>query len=197
VIQFSACVPDKSEQTNPAKRSTARLTWSRPCLQFRGCFSIFIAALALAARPLASRLLNPAMEEAASLFGPADSASDPFGSIVTNGGDDFVASSTSPPSELPHSDTREANTGGNWHDGVSNHYQPEGSLHPEYDWRSSDGTGHYSDNFQPQYQGSTPSNFTDSHPISPYVGDNLQYTASHDGEWPSTFMRLVMVSQHM
>jgi hypothetical protein len=124
------------------------------------------------------------MEEAASLFGPADFASDPFGSIVTNGGDDLTASSTSPPSELPHPDTREADTGGNWYDDASSHYQVEGSLHPEYDWRNSDGTGHFSDNFQPQYEGSTPSNFTDSHPINPYMGDNLQHTASLDGEWP-------------
>jgi hypothetical protein len=122
------------------------------------------------------------MEEAASLFGPADSASDPFGSIATNGGDDLAGSLSSPPTELPASNAQEADAGSNWYNGASSHYQAETSLHPEHDWRSSDGTSHYSDNFQLQYEGSTPNNFTDSQPINPYMGDNLQHTASHDGE---------------
>ncbi len=138
-----------------------------------GRLSAFVATVALAARLSASHLPNPAMEEAASLFGPADLASDPFGSIVTHGGDDLAGSSTSPPSELSLSNTREVDTGGNWYDGASSHYQPEGSLHPEYDWRSGNDAGHY--NFQLQYEGSTPSNFSDNEPPHPY-------TASHDGE---------------
>jgi hypothetical protein len=158
--------------TNKEKRRhQLKLTWSRerhsPCSQFCGRLSVFIATLALAARLSAIYLPNPAMEEAASLFGPADSASDLFGSIVTNGDDDLAGSSTSPPSELPLSDTREADS----------------SLHPEYDWRSSDGAGHYNDNFQTQYEGSAPSILTDSQPMDPYVGDYLQHAASHNGEW--------------
>ena len=122
------------------------------------------------------------MEEAASLFGPADCASDPFGSIVTNGSDDLAASSTSPPSELPLSETK-ADTGSGWFDGSSGHYQAEGSLYPEYDWpHSDDAAGHY--NSQPHYEVSTPSGFTYHQPLDAHVGDNLQYTGSHDGEWP-------------
>jgi hypothetical protein len=123
------------------------------------------------------------MEEAASLFGPADCASDPFGSIVTNGSDDLAASSTSPPRELPLSETRDADTGNGWFDGSSgHHYQAEGSLYPEYDWPGSDGAGgHY--NSQPHYEGSTPSSFNYHQPLNSHVGDDLQYAASHDGEW--------------
>lgn len=134
------------------------------------------------------------MEEAASLFGPADSASDPFGSIVTNGSDDLVASSTSPPSELPLSDTRKADAGSGWFNGSSGHHQAEGSLYPEYDWPSSDDAGgHY--NSQPHYEGLTPSSFVYHQPLNAHVGDNLQYTASQDGELAFTLERLW--SHHM
>lgn len=126
---------------------------------------------------------HPAMEEAASLFGPADCASDPFGGIVTNGSDDLAASSTLRSSELPLPETRKADTGSGWFDGSSGHYQPEGSLYPEYDWPNSDDAGgHY--NSQPHYEGSTPSNFIYHQPLNPHVGDDLQYAASHEGEWP-------------
>ncbi|KAH9997260.1 Sec23-binding domain of Sec16-domain-containing protein [Russula vinacea] len=119
------------------------------------------------------------MEEAASLFGPADCASDPFGGIVTNGSDDLAASSTLRSSELPLPETRKADTGSGWFDGSSGHYQPEGSLYPEYDWPNSDDAGgHY--NSQPHYEGSTPSNFIYHQPLNPHVGDDLQYAASHE-----------------
>jgi hypothetical protein len=123
------------------------------------------------------------MEEAASLFGPADSASDLFESIVTNAGDDLAGSSTSPPSDIPRSETREGDVGSSWYDGASNPYQAEVSLHPEYAWQSSNDAGHY--NFQPHYEGSTPTNnLDDKQPYGSHVGDGLQYTASRDGEWP-------------
>lgn len=123
------------------------------------------------------------MEEAASLFGPADSASDPFGSIVTNGGDDLAASSTPPPSELPLSEALKADTGSGWLNGSSGHHQAEGSLYPEYDWPSGDdASGHY--NSQPHYEGLTPSSFAYHQPLNANVGDTSQYTAPHDGEWP-------------
>lgn len=179
-------MPDKSEQTNLAKRSRAQqsLTWSRErhcCVhRFCGRLSVLIITLALAAPPPANHFPNPAMEEAASLFGPADSASDLFESIVTNAGDDLAWSSTSPPNDVPRSETREGDVGSNWFDGASNTYQADASLHPEYVWQSSNDAGHY--NFQPQYEGSTPGNFADKHPHSTHVGDDLQHTASRDGE---------------
>lgn len=149
--------------------------------------SAFIAThtLALAARPSANHLSKPAMEEAASLFGPADPTLDPFGSIVTNGGDDHARGSTSPSSGL--SEAREADIGNDWLNGSSNHYQSEhsGSLqHTEHNWHSSDDPGgHY--NSQPNYEGSTPTSFTYYHqPPNTHVGDNTQYMASHAGEWP-------------
>jgi len=117
------------------------------------------------------------MEEAASLFGPPDSASDPFGSIVTNGGDDHAASSTSPPSEHPPSETQNVDTGRSWFDSSSGHYQAEASLYPEYEWRNSDDAGgHY--NTQLQYEAS---GFYHQS-LNARGGDSLQYTASHDGE---------------
>ncbi|KAF8503540.1 Sec23-binding domain of Sec16-domain-containing protein [Russula emetica] len=118
------------------------------------------------------------MEEAASLFGPPDSASDPFGSIVTNGSHDHAASSTSPPSEHPLSETQKVDTGHGWFDGSSGHYQAEASLYPEYEWPNGDDAGgHY--NTQPHYEGPTPSGFYQQS-LDAHGGDNLQYTASHD-----------------
>ena len=122
------------------------------------------------------------MEDAASLFGPPDSASDPFGSIVTNGSDDHNASPTSPPSEHPLSETQKVDTGHGWFDGSSEHYQAEASLYPEYEWQNGDDAGvHY--NAQPPYEGPTPSGFYHQQSLNAHGGDNLQYTASHDGEW--------------
>ena len=187
-------MPDKSEQTNSAKRSTAKsdveprtpllcsqVLWSslRPHYRARTrCTS--------PSKPFP----NPAMEEAASLFGPADSASDLFENIVTNTGDDLAWSSTSPSNDVPRSETREGDVGSNWFDGASNSYQADASLHPEYVWQSSNDAGHY--NFQPQYAGSTPGNFADKQPHSTHVGDGLQHTASRDGE--CLHLRQVLVS---
>jgi hypothetical protein len=141
--------------------------------------SAFIAAAL--ARLSANHSPKPAMEEAASLFGPPDSASDPFGSIVTNGGDDHAASSTSPPSQHPLSETQKVDTGHGWFDGTSGHYQAEASLYPEYEWRNSDDAGgHY--NTQPHNEGPTPSGFYHQS-LNAHGGDNLQYMAPHDGEW--------------
>ena len=121
------------------------------------------------------------MEEAASLFGPPDLASDPFGSIVTNGSDDHAASPAPPPSEHPLSETQKLD-GSSWFDGSSGHYQAEASLYPEHEWRNSDDAGgHY--HTQPHYEGPTPSGFYHHQSLNAHVGDNLQYTASHDGEW--------------
>jgi len=121
------------------------------------------------------------MEEAASLFGPPDSASDPFGNIVTNGSDDHAASSTSPPSEHPLSETQKAGIGRGQFDGSSGHYQAEASLYPaEYEWRNSDDAGgHY--NTQPHHEGPTTSGFYPES-LNAHSGDNVQYTESHDGE---------------
>ena len=120
------------------------------------------------------------MEEAASLFGPADSASDPFGSIVTNSTDNLAASSTSHSSEHTLPETCEAEAGGDWF-GSSSHFQAEGTQRPEYGWQSGsdvgDTGGHY--NSPPHYGGSTASGFTYHQPPNPHVGG---YVVSHDGE---------------
>lgn len=183
--------PDKSEQTNLAKRSTAQSDVEprtpRCVHRFCGRLSVLIIAVALAAP---NHFPNPAMEEAASLFGPADSASDLFESIVTNAGDDLAWSSTSPPNDVPRSETREGDVGSNWFDDASSSYQADASLHSEYVWQSSNDAGHY--NFQPQYEGSTPGNFADKQPHSTHVGDGLQHTASRDGE--CLHLRQVLVS---
>ena len=178
-------MPDKSEQTNSAKTSSSDVEPRTPLL----CSQVLSSSLRLYYRACARCtsvskpfVKPPPMEEAASLFGPADSASDLFESIVTNAGDDPAWSSTSPPNDVPRSETREGDIGSDWYDGASNPYQPEVSLHPEYVWQSSNDAGHY--NFQPHYEGSTPSNFADNQPHIPHVGDDLQYTASRDGEWP-------------
>jgi hypothetical protein len=121
------------------------------------------------------------MEEAASLFGPADSASDPFGTIVTSGRDDPASSSAPPPSEPPVSETREADNGNDWYHGSTGYYQTEGPEHPEYDWQSGGDTGgRY--NSQPHSGGSASSGFTYYQQQSLHEGDNLQYGAAYDGE---------------
>lgn len=183
-------------RTNKFWKRNRGPTWSRERrVRSFVVVSVFIAALASATRLSAIHFSNLAMEEAASLFGPADSASDPFGSIVTNGSDDLVASSTSPPSELPLLDTRKADAGSGWFNGSSgHHHQAEGSLYPEYDWPSNDDAGgHY--NSQPHYEGLTPSSFVYHQPLNAHVGDNLQYTAPQDGELAFTLERLW--SHHM
>lgn len=130
-----------------------------------------------------TRLQKPAMEEAASLFGPVDSSSDcdPFGSIVGNGNDDLAESTTVPSSEPLLSETRAVNAGSGWFNGTSNHHQAEGSLHSAYDWQSSgDVGGHY--NSQPRYGASTPSSSNYGQRMTPHKSDNLQHMRSHDGE---------------
>ncbi len=175
-------MPDKSEQTSSVKRK--KVTGGRRGSRERRARSFvvpaFIVAPAPAARLSANHFPKPAMEEAASLFGPPDSASDPFGSIVTNGSDDHAASSTSPPNEHPLSETQKVDPGSGWFDGSSGHYQAEASLYPEYEWRSSDDAGsHY--NSPPHYEGSTPSGYYHQS-LNAHGGANLQYTESHDGE---------------
>ncbi len=122
------------------------------------------------------------MEEAASLFGPADSSLDPFGNIVGNGSDDLGDRTTFLPSEPPPPEAQEVNSGGGWYNGQSGHYQSQGSLHPEYSWQSSDAaSGHY--NSQPRYGGSTsPSSLTYRQQLNLHEGDHSQYLTSHDGE---------------
>jgi hypothetical protein len=128
------------------------------------------------------RLQKTIMEEAASLFGPADSTSDPFGSIVGNVNDDLAESTTLSSTEPPLSETRDVDAGSTWFNGTSNHYQAEGSLHSAYSWQSSDDAGgHY--NSQPRYGASTPSNLDYSQQLNLQESDNLQHIASHDGEW--------------
>ncbi|KAI0006047.1 Sec23-binding domain of Sec16-domain-containing protein [Russula compacta] len=116
------------------------------------------------------------MEEAASLFGPADSASDPFGSIVTNSTDNLAASSTSHPSEHPLSETREAEAGVDWFGGSSSHFQAEGTQCPEYGWQSGGDVGD-TGGHSPHYGGSTASGFTYHQSPNPHVGE---YVVSHD-----------------
>ena len=145
----------------------------------------FVVCLAFIAAALARLSVNHspkfAMEEAASLFGPPDSASDPFGSLITNGSDDHAASSTSPPSEHPLLETQKVDSGHGWFDGSSDNYQAESSLYPEYEWRNSDDAGGHH-NTQPHYEG--PSDFY-LQSSNAHGGGNLQYTALHDGEWHS------------
>lgn len=174
-------MPNKSEQTNFVKRKkehtqgTADVEPGAPRSLFRGCLYVYCRR---ACTSVTKPFSKTPMEEAASLFGPPDSASDPFGSIVTNGSDDYT-SSTSPPSEHPLSETQKVDTGHGWFDGSSGHYQAETSLYPEYEWRNGDDAGgHY--NTQPQYEGATSSHHQ---PLNAHGGDNLRYTASHDGEW--------------
>jgi hypothetical protein len=157
-------------------------TWSR---ERRVAVSWFVSTFIAAAlaRLSANHSLNPAMEEAASLFGPPDSASDPFGSIVTNGSNDHAAISTSPPSEYPLLETQKVDGGHGWFDGSSGHYQAEASLYPDYEWPNNDDAGgHY--NTQPHYEGSAPSGLYHQS-LNAHGSDNSQYTASHDGEWYS------------
>jgi hypothetical protein len=173
-------VPDKSEQTNSVKRKkgTQGTDVEPGAPRSHSCLYVYCRRVA---RLSTNHSPKPTMEEAASLFGPPDSASDPFGNIVTNGSDDHAASSTSPPSEHPPSETQNVDTGRSWFDGSSGHYQAEASLYPEYEWRNSDDAGgHY--NTQPHYEGPTPSGFHHQS-LNAHGGDNLQYTASHEGEW--------------
>jgi hypothetical protein len=172
-------MPDKSEQTNSVKRKKGTGDRRGAGSAAFAVVSAFIAAALV--RLSTNHSPKHTMEEAASLFGPPDSASDPFGNIVINGSDDHAASSTSPPSEHPPSETQNVDTGRSWFDGSSGHYQAEASLYPEYEWRNSDDAGgHY--NTQPHYEGPTPSGFYHQS-LNTHGGDNLQYTASHDGEW--------------
>jgi hypothetical protein len=137
------------------------------------------------------------MEEAASLFGSTDSASDPFGSIVGNGNDDLVEGTTLPSSELPLSETRDVDAGSAWINGTSNHYQAEGSLHSAYSWQSSDNaSGHY--NSQPYYGASPPSSLNYGQRLDPHGSDNLQHMSSQDGEWllPSYGSGLTPLYEH-
>ena len=116
------------------------------------------------------------MEEAASLFGPADSGLDPFGNIVDNGSNDLA---DSVPNEPPLPEIHEVNSGGGWYNDPSGHYQSQGS---EYSWQSSDVVGaHYSS--QPRYGESTsPSSLTYRQQPNIHEGEHSQYLAPHDGE---------------
>ena len=120
------------------------------------------------------------MEEAASLFGPADSGLDPFGNIVGDGGNDLTDSATFDP---PLPEVQEVNSGGGWYNDQSGHYQSQGSLNPEYSWQSSDvAGGHY--NSQPRYGESTSlSSLTYRQQLNIHEGEHSQYLAPHDGEW--------------
>ena len=116
------------------------------------------------------------MEEAASLFGPADSGLDPFGTVVGNGSDDLGDGTTFLPNEPPPPEGQEG-----WYNGESGHYQSQGSVHPEYSWQSSDAAaGHY--HSQPRYGGSTSPSGLAYQQLSLYEGDHSQYLASHDSE---------------
>jgi hypothetical protein len=149
--------------------------------------STFIAALAPS-----TVLQNTAMEEAASLFGPADSTSDPFGSVVGNGNDDHAESTTLPSSDSPLLETRDVHAGSVWLNGTSNHYQTEDSLHSMYNWQGSDDAGgHY--NSQPRYGASTSSSLSYGQQLNPHESDKLQHIASHDGEW--LLHSLILVSR--
>src|SRR6266404_7622758 len=114
------------------------------------------------------------MEEAAALFGSADSNLDPFGSIDGSGSDDLVESATFPPSEPSPPEIQEANSRGVWYNGQSNHYQSQGSLQ-EYSWQSGDDVnGHY--NSQPRYGESTSStNSTYPQQLNLHESDHSQY----------------------
>ena len=122
------------------------------------------------------------MEEAASLFGPADPSLDPFGTIVGNSSDDLGDRTTFLPNQPPPPEAQEVDREGGWYDGESGHYQSQGSVHPEYSWQSGDAAaGHY--HSQPRYGDSTSPNSSAYHQqLSLHEADHSQYLASHDGE---------------
>jgi hypothetical protein len=122
------------------------------------------------------------MEEAASLFGPADSGLDPFGSIVGDGSDGIADRATFVPIEPPPSEAPQVHSGDGWYNDPSGHYQSQGSLNPEYGWQSGDvAGGHY--NSQPRYGESTsPSSSTYHQQLNIHDGVHSQYLAPHDGE---------------
>ena len=163
----------KKRNRGPTWTGSAAAAFAVSC-----CLAFIAAALTRLSVNHSPKLV---MEEAASLFGPPDSASDPFGSLITNGSDDHAASSTSPPSEHPLLETQKVDSGHGWFDGSSDHYQAESSLYPEYEWRNSDDAGGHYDT-QPHYEGSNDFYLQSS---NAHGGDNLQYTALHDGEWHS------------
>ncbi|KAH9079428.1 hypothetical protein EDB83DRAFT_1271951 [Lactarius deliciosus] len=120
------------------------------------------------------------MEEAASLFSPADSTLDPFGSIVGDGSDDLADRTTFLSNEPPPPEAQDANNGGSWYNDQSSHNQSQGSFHPEYSWQSSDTAGGHYDS-QPRYGGLTsPSSLTYRQQSNLHEGDHSQYLALHD-----------------
>ncbi|KAI0306558.1 Sec23-binding domain of Sec16-domain-containing protein [Multifurca ochricompacta] len=120
------------------------------------------------------------MEEAASLFGPADTTSDPFGSIVAHGGDDLTESTTLLSNEPPPLGERELNPGSDWLSVPSSHHQAHDSLHPEYDWRSGDNDSSGHPNSQSHYGVSTPRGLTNRQQWNSRGSENSQYMASYD-----------------
>ena len=121
-----------------------------------------------------------AMEEAASLFGPADSTLDPFGNIV--GGDSNSDRTTFLPSEPPPPEAQDVNSGGGWYNDQSGHYESQGPLNQEYNWQSSEAAGgHY--NSQPRYGESTsPNSLTYRQQLNLHEGEHSQYSVPYDGE---------------